>query len=117
MGTDKDRVVWTLGVDRKFSVKSLYRKLITEGCNFPQKFMWNVKVPAKNKVFLWLVNKKSILTRDSLLRRGSKGSTHCVFCGKDETANHLLFTCFAASLIWSLLRCTFGLRTIPSSIE
>lgn len=110
-------MVWTLTADQKFSVKSLYRKLIAENLNFPQKFLWKVKVPAKIKVCLWLVNRKSILTRDSLLKRGWQGEKTCVFCGKDESVNHFLFTCSVASLMWSLLQCTFGLRKTPASIE
>ena len=63
-GGGKDKVEWTLTRDRKFSVKSLYRKLITEECDFLQKFLRKVKVPAKIKIFLWLANRKSFLTKD-----------------------------------------------------
>lgn len=73
IGTGKDRVVWTLSADIIFFVKSLFRKLIAEDFNFPPKFFVETEVPAKIKVFLWLVNRKSILTRDSLLKRNGRG--------------------------------------------
>lgn len=82
MGTGKDKLEWTLTADKKFTVKSLYRKLIEVDYDFPQKFLWKVKVPAKIKVSFWLMARKSILTTDSLLRRGWKGSKLSVFVVK-----------------------------------
>ena len=45
------------------------------------------------------------------------GIKNCVFCGKDESADHLFFACPAASLIWILIKCTFGLRRTPMSMQ
>ena len=56
------------------------------------KYLWKIKVPAKFKVFLWLVYKKIIHPRDSLLKRGWKGESNCVFCGKDEPVDQLFIT-------------------------
>ena len=117
MNGGKDKIKWTLTADKKFSVKSLYKELITSGLKFPRKYLWKIKVPAKIKVFLWLVNKKSVLTRDVLLKKGWKGKKECVFCGQDESIDHLLFTCSAASLLWSLVRCVCGLKTIPLNVK
>ena len=63
------------------------------------------------------MNKKSILTRDVLLKKGWKGEKECVFCGQDESIDHLLFTCSAASLLWSLVRCVCGLKSSPLSVK
>jgi hypothetical protein len=113
----RDKITWTLTADHKFSVGSLYRKIITLGLKFPHKFLWKTKVPAKIKVFLWLVNRKSILTRDTLLKKGWKGGKECVFCGKDETVDHLFFECSVASLLWGLVRCVCGLKTTPLNVR
>lgn len=53
----KDEPMWMLTADRKFSVKSLYMFLVKIGCGFPHKFPWKIKVHAKIKAFLWLINK------------------------------------------------------------
>lgn len=106
-----------LSLEIRNSRSELYRKLIVVDCNFPHKFLWKVKVPTKIKVFLWLVARKSILTKDIRLKRGWKGSKLCVFCGKDGTIDHLFFTCSAAVLVWCLLKCAFGLNSVPSSVE
>ena len=82
MGEGRDETIWTLIADICFFVKSLYGSLAAVDLNFLQKFLWKFKVPAKIKVFLWLVNRMSILTRDSLLRKGWKGEKNCVFFGK-----------------------------------
>ena len=110
MNEGKDKITWTLTADNKFSVRSLYKKLITLGLKFPQKYLCKIKVPPKIKVFLWLVNKNSILTRDVLLKKGWKGGKECVFCGQDESIDHLMFTCSTASLLWSLVRCVCGIN-------
>lgn len=61
--------------------------------------------------------KKSILTRDNLLKRGWKGNKNCVFCGQDETIDHLFFSCSVVRLIWNLLRCAFDLHSMPVDIH
>jgi hypothetical protein len=37
MGEGRDTIEWTLTADKKFSVKTLYREMVTENCNYPKK--------------------------------------------------------------------------------
>ena len=37
----RDKSMWMLTADRKFTVKSLYRDLIKSDVGFPRKFLWN----------------------------------------------------------------------------
>lgn len=113
----RDRVKWMLTADRQFTVKSLYDHLIKNDCGYPHKFLWKTKVPTKIKVFLWLMTRKSILTKDNLVRRGWMGNKSCVFCGQDKTIDHLFFTCSAARLVWTLLKCAFNLSATPDSLN
>ena len=87
----RDKPLWMLTTDRNFFVKFLYRYLIKSDVGFPRKFLRKTKVPAKIRFFLWLLARKSILTRDNLLRRGCKGDKHCVFVAKMKQ----LITCFS----------------------
>jgi hypothetical protein len=67
-----DRVSWSLS-DKVFSVKSLYNKLQTR---VPIKVfgkMWELKVPAKDKCFLWSLMWGKTLTKMNLLKRGWVG--------------------------------------------
>lgn len=68
-------------------------------------------------MFLWLVNRKSILTKDNLLKRGWQGDKSCAFCGQDECIDHLFFQCSAARLVWSLLKCAFDLNSTPINLD
>jgi hypothetical protein len=64
----KDKVKWKIGSSGQFRVKDLYLQLRAEG-SFPQKFLWKTKIPMKVGIFLWLMLKCSVLTKDNLLRR------------------------------------------------
>lgn len=75
---EPDRCYWTLDKKGIFSVKS-YAALITKQVVFPFRHFWKVKLPLKIKVFMWLVHRNSILTRDNLLHGGWKGPNGCVF--------------------------------------
>jgi hypothetical protein len=71
---DEDRLIWTLSPSRVFSFRSFY--LAMQSCgSVPYKFLWKVKLPLRIKAFMWLVLKKSILTRDVLLKRRGKYTT------------------------------------------
>jgi hypothetical protein len=71
LNNEPDKLIWKLTNSGEFSVKSLY---LAMQCNkvVPYKFMWKVKIPLRIKTFLWLMLKKSILTRDVMLQRGGK---------------------------------------------
>lgn len=113
----RDKPMWMLTTDRKFTVKSLYRYLIKSDVGFPRKFLRKTKVPAKIRFFLWLLARKSILTRDNLIKIGWKGDKNCVFYGKDETIDHLFFSCSVAKTIWALVRCAFDLKSTPTDLS
>lgn len=111
---EEDRVRWKLCSNGEFSVHSLYTQL--RGLNVVHyKKMWDLKIPLKIKIFLWLMLKNSILTKDNLLRRGWTGDEHCHFCAAVETTDHLLFSCSLARLIWQVVVCAFGFVRPPES--
>jgi hypothetical protein len=61
----KDRVKWKIETSGQFRVKDLYLQMRAEG-SFPQKFLWKTKIPMKVRIFLWLMIKYSVLTKDNL---------------------------------------------------
>lgn len=54
MYDNKDSIKWMLTADRLFIFKSLYRHLVVTESGFPQKFMWNIKIPPKNQSFYFV---------------------------------------------------------------
>jgi hypothetical protein len=100
-----------------FSVKSTYNALTNCDGGQPFKHIWKSKIPAKIKIFLWLVANEAILTKDNLLKRRWRGDPLCYFCHQPETTNHLLFTCSTAKVIWSVVSISLGAANIPTSFE
>jgi hypothetical protein len=56
---------------------------------------------------MWLVEQKTILTKDNLMRRKWKGSPGCYFCGEPESTDHLLFACPVAKVVWEVVAICF----------
>lgn len=109
----KDRLWWNLTKNGLFTVKSLYRALKLQQTACPFKKFWNIKVPLKIRIFLWLFLKNKILTKDNLYKRGwRKGDKICQFCCREESIQHLFFDCPFAKLIWNVVTCALDLKPI-----
>lgn len=74
-----DVAVWKLEKNGRFSVKSAYNALsrAEEGNNF--RYIWKGKIPAKIKIFLWLIANEAILTKDNMLKRQWRGILGAIF--------------------------------------
>ncbi len=91
----KDEVRWRLTGSEVFTVKSLYCFLQDSGVSdrsFQE--LWAIKAPLKVKIFVWLVLKCKVLTKDMLVRRGWDGDDRCALCLYElETVDHLFSGC------------------------
>ena len=63
-----------------------------------------MKIPLKNKMFVWYLRRGVILTKDNLIKSNWHGSRQCVFYPHDETMKHLFFHCKLARSIWSVIQ-------------
>jgi hypothetical protein len=68
------------------------------------------------KVFIWLVFRNSILTRDNLLKRGWEGSEKCCFFCEKQTVDHMLLNCPVARYTWSVVACMSDNNCIPAGV-
>ncbi|WVZ53448.1 hypothetical protein U9M48_004388, partial [Paspalum notatum var. saurae] len=75
---------WGLRKTGSFTVRSMYRALISNGTNMSQE-IWRLKIPLNNKIFLWFLKKES------------------------ESIQHLLFDCIYAQFLWRVIFITTGL--------
>jgi len=91
----EDIVVWSLGKNNKFTVKSVYNGLTKNDCGFSHKRIWKGKIPAKIKIFLWLLSCNALLTKDNLQKRKWMGDPSCAFCDCLESISHLF-----SSVLW-----------------
>jgi hypothetical protein len=91
--------------------------LLREECGISYKRVWQAKILEKIKIFMWLVEQKTILTIDVMLKRNWQGDPGCYFCGLLESCDHLLFSCLVAKVIWDVIAVCFQQSTRPSTYE
>jgi len=89
--SEPDRITWSLGKNNKFSVKSVYNAITRNDAGVYNKKIWKGKIPAKIKIFMWLMNK------DNLSKRNWKGDPTCWFCNCTENISHLFFQCYGVT--------------------
>ena len=78
--------------------------------------LWKLKLPLKVKIFLWLLHRGVILTKDNLAKRNWHRSKQCCYYSNNETLKHLFFDCHIARLIWRIIHTTFNLQK-PDNIS
>lgn len=90
----RDTIKWSFNKNGIYTVKSYYRLLIENGVKYPHNFMWKAKMPPRVKVFMWLMLRNIILTKDNLLKRGWLRDKKCPFCMHDESIDNFFFAMF-----------------------
>ncbi|KAK1301831.1 hypothetical protein QJS10_CPB12g00899 [Acorus calamus] len=100
-----DRPWWQLDPTHGFTVKGCYDRLrrgilsAPLACGSPLR-IWRLKIPMKIKVFMWLLAKERLLTRDRAKWR-SDSPVECGLCGEaPESIDHLFSQCRVTSAFW-----------------
>jgi hypothetical protein len=110
LSNHRDKLICKVNKTGIFSVSSIYTMIMYENVVPRKDLIWKLRIPLKNKIFLWYLKKGVILTKDNLAKRNWKGSTKCCFCNHNETIQHLFFDCHVARFVWSTLFITFGIN-------
>lgn len=112
-----DKPVWMLEASGYYSTNSFYKLINFGGVSTPcRKWLWKVHVPPKFHVFLWLVAKNKMLTRDNLSKRQHVDDPTCMYYCELEFMSHLLFECVVAHAVWHVIAEIFDFPT-PGSIH
>jgi len=61
----------------RFSDKSLYNGFTVNDAGPSFKYIWKGKIPAKIKIFLWLMENNAVLTKDNMIKRKWKANPLC----------------------------------------
>jgi hypothetical protein len=96
---DNDTIIWQFNLPGKYSVQSIYVVVNDRGVR--QIFtlvVWEIPVPSRLHVFLWLLCNNKVLTRDNLAKRRKVDNMNCLFCNEQETVSHLIFDCCVAKV-------------------
>ena len=91
--------------------------LCADGLGHCNKEIWKAKIPLKIKIWMWLISKNAILTKDNLIKRNWRGDKYCAFCSQEESIQHLMFDCPMASYVCSLTAHVFGISCRPTTFE
>jgi hypothetical protein len=92
---------WPLKTDGQFFVSSMYHALLNSSIVSYNSHVWKIQIPLKFKVFIWLLYREEILTKDDLVKRNWYGDGMYCFCNNHEMIQHLLYNCTLAKFIWS----------------
>jgi zinc-binding in reverse transcriptase len=117
LNTQEDSYIWRWNNKGIFTTNSCYSWLDFGGVeNTQYQLVWSASIPLKIKMFLWLVRKNKILTKDNLQKRGWRGQTKCIFCKAHETIDHIFIHCSIITCIWSWIASynnfSFSIQTV-----
>jgi hypothetical protein len=101
LNEDSDALIWVYEKSGTYSSHSFYVVISYRGVTpmyIPS--IWNIKVPPKIQLFLWLLSHNKLVTVDNLNRKGMSKPEECCFCNEKETIKHLFFECVVAKTIW-----------------
>jgi hypothetical protein len=97
-----DSLVWCYQNSGVYSMQSLYAIIYYRGVSpvyVPA--VWNIVVPPKIHLFLWLLAYNKLATVDNLNKRGMSKPLQCRFCMEEESITHLFFGCVVARNVWT----------------
>jgi zinc-binding in reverse transcriptase len=70
LSLENDKIIWRMTQNGKFSTHEVYQWLMFRGItDNSADLWWNLPIPLKVKVFMWLVLHNNLLTRDNLRKK------------------------------------------------
>jgi hypothetical protein len=106
---DPDALIWSCESKGVYSSHSFYAIINYRGVKpiyIPA--IWNIVVPPKIQLFLWLLSHNKLATIDNLNRKGFAKPTQCCFCNENESVICLFFECAVARAIWDYVQKFLG---------
>jgi hypothetical protein len=68
--TDRpDHLKWSLNSNGRFSINSMCQAFLDTNVVPNISYLWKIKISLKIKLFLWLLYREAILTKDNLVKR------------------------------------------------
>lgn len=108
----QNELLWTATPNGEYSAASAYKTLAGIGLEkWEFRGIWSLPIPSSTKIFLFLLLKDKLLTREVMRRRNFNCQTdRCPMCQENqlETGLHLFFSCTYAGEIWSKLNDYLG---------
>jgi hypothetical protein len=99
-----DSLVWCYQSSGVYSAQSLYVIIKFGRGGISPVYVpavWNIMVPPKIQLFLWLLSYNKLATVDNLNRRGMSKLVQCRFCMEEKSISHLFLGCVVARNVWT----------------
>lgn len=77
--------------------------------------VWELLIPPRIHVFLWLLFHNKLMTRDNLEKRKFRNPKDRVFCSCNASIEHMFFDCIVAKQVWGKVSEFFG-RPLGSNV-
>lgn len=106
--------MWKLEPSGQFSMGSLYKEIFRNYGVCDVMDIWKSSIPAKIKIFLWQIARDCSPSGDQALKWHGPGDGKCVWCGQDESCDHIIFRCVVAQFMWSVIREATGTSWKPA---
>ncbi|XP_020412737.1 uncharacterized protein LOC109947231 [Prunus persica] len=117
-GNLPDTCIWGPTSNGVFSVKTAYElsARFNDVPGSPWNFIWNLKIPPRVKMFIWLLTQKKILTNVQRVRRKLSRDPSCPLCHyHEESLQHLFISCPRVLTLWRSFYLPEGLLNFFSS--
>jgi hypothetical protein len=69
LNDQSDIFKWSLTISGQFPIRSMYQAMLDIDIVPHNIYLWKIKIPLKIKIFLWLLYRDAILTKDNLVKR------------------------------------------------
>jgi hypothetical protein len=108
-----DDIIWQYESKGKYLVQSLYSIMSFRGVTpvyVPT--VWKLNIPLRVHIFLWLLSRNKLLTRDNMGKRRELNDQTCLFCCETESVNHLFIDFCVAKVVWSEISTLVGKKVV-----
>lgn len=106
-----DCLQWKWTGNNIYSASSFYNMVLTGGRTlWAFRFIWKLNIPPTVKIFSYLCLKGRLLAHEVMMQRGIHCDLRCPLCQRCplETADHLLFHCDYAAVVWNRITIRLG---------
>ncbi|XP_026451375.1 uncharacterized protein LOC113351648 [Papaver somniferum] len=105
IGYGKDKLIWTIDLSGKFSVKSVVQLIRKKyPCVTWEKHVWNSTIHPKISTNVWKILRGACATEENYRKRGFHTVSKCYLCGNgQDTMDHILWYCDFSEKIWHWL--------------
>lgn len=111
----RDKAIWT--INKKDFLLNHFISSVALWIRFLSGSFGRLEYPQRIKVFLWLVIKNRVLSKQNLKNRNWKENFNYFWCGCMETTKHIFFDCRITSFTWRVISTVMNMHIMSKTAE